>query len=91
MRKSAHWVELCMTRDEYFNAWECGHGPGQPRDPNYKNRNSWGDNLEKALKKLGITSERYIEVKKIFGLPPNCGCAARREWLNKVGHWISGR
>lgn len=27
--KSAHWVHLCQTRDNYWQAWEEGRGPGQ--------------------------------------------------------------
>lgn len=27
--KSQRWVELCQTRDDYFQAWEDGRGPGQ--------------------------------------------------------------
>lgn len=32
VRKSAHWVELCQTRDSFWQAWEEGHGPGQFRN-----------------------------------------------------------
>jgi len=49
-----------------------------------------GDRLEQWLTKHGITKERYVEVKKLFGLPPTCGCAKRQEWLNKVGRWLNG-
>jgi hypothetical protein len=33
--KSAHWVKLCQTRQNYFNVWEAGRGPGQavPKNP----------------------------------------------------------
>lgn len=27
--KSEHWVNLCKTREDYFEAWEHGRGPGQ--------------------------------------------------------------
>jgi len=29
MLKSPHLWELCRTREDYFQAWEGGHGPGQ--------------------------------------------------------------
>jgi hypothetical protein len=50
----------------------------------------WGDKTEKWLTSIGITSERYIEVKKKFGLPPTCWCPQRKEWLNKVEKWWKG-
>lgn len=28
-RKTAHWLHLCRTRDDYFQMWEAGRGPGQ--------------------------------------------------------------
>jgi len=28
-RKSEHWLHLCQTRPDYFQAWEEGRGPGQ--------------------------------------------------------------
>ena len=27
--KTAHWVGLCQTREDYFQLWEQGRGPGQ--------------------------------------------------------------
>ena len=29
VRKTAHWVKLCQTRRDYWEAWEEGRGPGQ--------------------------------------------------------------
>jgi hypothetical protein len=87
MHKSAHWVHLCQTRENYFLAWEEG---SESRGAALKRSRGLGDNVERMLKTLGITPERYVEVKKLFGLPPTCGCAKRREWLNKVGRWLSG-
>lgn len=46
-----------------------------------------GDFTERQLRKLGITKERYVEVKKLFGLSPICHCDKRKEWLNKVSDW----
>ena len=47
-----------------------------------------GDWAEEALAKLGITEERYVEIKKACGLPPKCGCSKRKRWLNKVGKYL---
>ncbi len=44
-----------------------------------------GDRLELYLKSVGVTEDRYKEVKEKFGLPPKCGCAKRKRWLNAVG------
>lgn len=29
VHKSQHWHHLCQTRENYFDAWERGRGPGQ--------------------------------------------------------------
>lgn len=44
-----------------------------------------GDNLKRWLTSWGITKERYVEVKELFGLPPTCNCDSRAEWLNRLG------
>jgi hypothetical protein len=43
-----------------------------------------GDRVEQALTVVGITSER---VEQWLGRP--CGCAERREKLNRLGAWVS--
>jgi hypothetical protein len=43
-----------------------------------------GDALEDFLTSYGLTKEWYIGFKKEHGLPPNCSCEARQEWLNKT-------
>lgn len=95
--KSPHWVKLCQTREDYFRAWEEGRGPGQQKpDVNAKpavrkpGKNGWGDKVETFLQGLGITPERYVDIKEKFGLPPTCNCAGRKEWLNQVGRWWNG-
>jgi hypothetical protein len=50
-----------------------------------------GDWTERLLKSVGLTEERYKHAKEIFGLAPTCGCAARKEWLNKVSDWWRGQ
>ena len=39
------------------------------------------------LKRVGITEDRYQTAKQMFGLAPTCGCAERKEWLNRVTDW----
>lgn len=49
-----------------------------------------GDRTEAALKRVGITTDRYKALKKRLGLQPRCGCAARKAWLNRVAAWLQG-
>jgi predicted RNA-binding Zn-ribbon protein involved in translation (DUF1610 family) len=43
-----------------------------------------GDELKETLESYGVTIDRWIGIKKKFGLPATCNCEARAEWLNKV-------
>lgn len=93
--KTPHQHELCQTRPDYFQLWEDGRGPGQwPRAASahaadaQKKRRGLGDKLHDWLEQHGITEDRYRAVKELFGLPPTCNCAKRREWLNRVGEWL---
>ena len=43
-----------------------------------------GTLLKRMLTAIGITEERYKEIKELFGLPPECKCPEREEWLNNV-------
>jgi hypothetical protein len=63
--------------------WSCNHSPRSEKP-------GAGDKLESALAALGITPERYVAVKELFGLPPTCGCAKRKAWLNSVSDWWRG-
>ena len=47
-----------------------------------------GDILERELIRMGITQDRYKEIKEKFGFPPTCGCEKRKQWLNKVGAYL---
>lgn len=46
-----------------------------------------GDKVEQALAAIGVTPERYTEVKMLFGLPGTCGCGSRKRWLDIVGSY----
>ena len=39
------------------------------------------------LKKIGITPESYSSIKEAVGLPENCNCKEREQWLNDVWAW----
>lgn len=49
-----------------------------------------GDYTESLLASIGVTQDRYVAAKQLFGLPPTCGCDARKEWLNRVSDWWRG-
>lgn len=55
-----------------------------------RNREGLGDWAEKKLAKIGITEERYVEIKERFKLPPRCNCKKRKKWLNQVSDWWRG-
>ena len=55
---------------------------------NSKRQFQLGDRLERELTRMGITQDRYKEIKKKFGFPPTCGCEKRKQWLNKVGAYL---
>jgi hypothetical protein len=61
--------------------------PGSPQGPPPVPNPGLGDAVESLLKGIGVTQDRYKAAKELFGLPPNCGCNARKEWLNKVSDW----
>ncbi|MEM8864009.1 MAG: hypothetical protein AAGF31_00495 [Planctomycetota bacterium] len=48
-----------------------------------------GDRVKRLLSSVGITPDRYVAAKRALGLPPTCGCEARKEWLNRAGEWWS--
>jgi len=43
-----------------------------------------GDRLESLLKKVGITEEKYRELKVMAGFSPTCNCPQRHRFLNKL-------
>ncbi len=69
---------------------ELTHPPRAAQLQRVKVRKGLGDYVERTLKKLGVTPERYAAVKDLFGLDPGCNCKARKEWLNKVSEWWRG-
>lgn len=44
-----------------------------------------GDVLESFFESLGITKDRYKNAKRALYLDPSCNCAARKEFINKMG------
>ena len=82
-----HWkdkltLELDETGQKARKLKPCGKAK-----PCGRSRPGLGDRTEAALKAIGVTEERYKEVKKLFGLPPDCNCQARKDFLNRVSEW----
>jgi hypothetical protein len=60
---------------------QCGDATAQPAQPGL------GDYTEQLLSSIGITKGRYKQVKKKFGLAPECRCDKVQKWLNRVSDW----
>ena len=43
-----------------------------------------GDWLARCLRRIGITSRRYMRLKQWLGLAPRCSCVSRVRWLNRL-------
>jgi hypothetical protein len=87
VRKSPHLHKLCQTRQDYYDAWEQGRGPGQhlpvePQPPGL------GDMVAAGLASVGITKERYQAARAAVGLKRPCGCLKRQKKLNELGKRI---
>lgn len=54
--KTAHWHKLCQTRQNYFQAWEDGHGPGQTQDPQKTKEAQRRKRMEKKLEQSRLIS-----------------------------------
>lgn len=50
-----------------------------------------GDWTERQLARIGVTKDRYLAAKELFGLAPTCNCQQRKEWLNRVSAWWRGQ
>jgi len=62
------------------------HYYGNPQDAR-KAKEGLGDWMERNLKKIGVTENRYQEAKAMMGLKKSCNCSARKKWLNDVSAW----
>lgn len=97
------WCKLYLTKPGHRELYDNGHAPGQSqglvdgrstkrlkrsaKDSNCDKRKKpagLGDRVEQALTAVGITSERVST-----WLGQECGCAERREKLNRFGAWVS--
>ena len=69
--------------------WECDDSEqvSYPT-PASSSKKGLGDRVENMLASIGVTEDRYAEIKEKFGLPATCNCKGRKEWLNRVGKYI---
>ncbi len=58
---------------------------GEPQ--NLPPREGLGDQTERLLESMGITQDRYVAAKELFGFAPLCDCPKRKAWLNTVSDW----
>jgi len=49
-----------------------------------------GDYVAAGLHAIGITKQRYVAIKRLLGLKPQCRCKERREKLNNLGRRLNG-
>jgi hypothetical protein len=74
------------------DAWRKHQGLPEPtrarREATEARRKGLGDHVESALESVGITMDRWIAFKKVFGGGPGCNCPARKAWLNKLGEQL---
>lgn len=83
------YVLVIDRSGEYPVAYRVNDGDGDLGAETIRlTNNGLGDRLERELTRMGITQDRYKEIKKRFGFPPTCSCDKRKEWLNRVGNWI---
>ena len=75
--------EPILTQD-----WECDSSQVVHFSEPETDKQGLGDRTERILASLGVTQERYVEIKAKFGLPPTCNCTARKTWLNNVGEYL---
>lgn len=47
-----------------------------------------GDKIAEALASWGVTQESWIAFKEQHGLPPECECESRKQWLNQFGELV---
>ena len=82
--KYARWVELCRTRDDYFQSYEDGRGPGSgPRFQPDRPRNSPKGPGSQLSRLLGRCCEfPHIDVMNEWGI---AGCQEHRQ---EIINWI---
>jgi len=88
MFKHPTWVRLCQTKQDYFDAWERGTGPGQER--NEATRQEQADARERQIERYHkLWRELHSEQNPTpewfadwVARVPNFGCGCR-SWLRE--------
>lgn len=60
-----------------------------PQQESHPTSMGLGDYTERLLANIGVTEERWMEAKRLFGPAEDCNCQARKEWLNRVGAYFN--
>lgn len=72
VNKGKHWLKLCQTEDEYYQAWENGIGPGQSKDHPSSHRRV-GSELKKLI--------------SWFPIPNKADCKSCRSLEGRMNGW----
>ena len=77
-RKNGHLHDLCRKDPRYFAMWEAGTFPCPEKAEVQRSRFGFGD-----LVALLIRWVTFGYMKQ----SASCGCAKRKEWLNRITIW----
>lgn len=72
VEKPTSWFELCQTRQNYFQAWEAGRGPGQRGKPSSRTPGV-GYHTKRLLRRFLLTAKG------------GCGCGSRAAAMDRRG------
>lgn len=81
------YVWVCLAGDNYSEHSESAQAAAKSQ----VGSGGLGDDVKQLLASIGITKRRYRQVKKLFGLPPDCNCDSRQTYLNRVSEWWRGQ
>ena len=84
VKKTAHWVRLCQTRPDYFQAWEEGRGPGQTHAPLPKAESPRRGGPGTELKYIIARCQKLLPW---WDMQPRkgCGCNDTARWMDQLG------
>jgi hypothetical protein len=95
IHKTAHWVELCQTRQAYWQAWEEGWGPTQnipavavPATPASTPPGGPGSELKKILSWFGITDIKGCPCRDHARTMDRWGPDVCEEQMPKILRWL---
>lgn len=82
IKKTAHWVLLCRTRDAYFRAWEERRGPGQHKLPT---ESGIVDRPAKSPSAWMTCDHRREALAEVPARTAGCGCSTATVHFYRCG------